>query len=1188
MATVLPPRQESSERSERSKSEKRSEGAASPVSAAASDELIPDAIAMAHTLSCGDDVSCSVTPNNTKDVGSWDESRRPPARSGPRTGALVSQESARLDRFASQFDDNRGLVHPASSSHHLQTDAMQQPPVTLARMDMSRSSRRPDKKLMQESLNQKLTGAARVMARPLEARKARWDKVFSFTRPDTTVRRVYNFAVLVPILYMAVSGSWGFMVGEGVQWEVIVVDSVALIFFIFDALLEFVTPQYDTKQCSWLTEPNDIRAHHWNSLRFWMDAVPCFPFEILYLASPPDRVYQAFRLVRGTLKAYKGHYYLLPSTSFPGVAERGGAKRSSVRALHVSWSLYWALLPLHFLTSVTCATREGEERFDYIQAMYFTLYTITSVGYGDVANSTRGQMIWAMFLMIVGTIVLGVVIGWMSENVMSRDNVESSIDSNLQEMASLLDHYNIPVALRREILSFHMHYLENHVYEHHERNILLLPDSMQDKIRLYVRVKLIEMVPMFKTVSEGCRMTLAGALDQNFSNPGTIIIQAGDIGRQMFFLSHGLVEVLVELPEGLTQVKVIQKGEFFGEMALLWDMPRTATVRGMTYCDLFTLDKIDFIITIMRFPEFEEAIQEEINKRVEGGFGAGKGKNETVLDKLKILRSAAEKSGGWTDEELEEQLQELLEDPLPESDEEEGAEGDIASEPTDTPASGQLSLRSGMNGTFSSILHVDAKVGKGDPGRESDLPEAIGHDTYKAAAGLGADFNAPVPTVPEIRPTRSTRTQHPVNWALDPGYSGTFNSTLPCNPLTNNNGNNPLGSYRTTAARQRGRPSPVQVDDRPTAFDEDGSQGKVSPGRHSGGPSPLGGPSGRPAVRLGRTMGTPPPSGTPLGGTPLKSEEGTANFRSPVGGMLSGLTPPSAEDALSLSVRQRKLEDECTRRMLLKGQQGSWYRGQPTLNPVSVAREVSVDRGAFGSMRSFASRRTEKATGVGNVELNIAGSFSKQHINNQKLAEFGNLASHSSCGSLRQNTGLGSMSAGRMRAGDAATDPTSYLDGIGVHARFCAQQLPVILTSLNALHDRIGILTNSVNALDKKVDKVDEKVAHIQLSPHSGVRRNTHPASDGEKATPPNDPPLGERNPTRESVSASPEHENAEDRPIVSPVNPVQPQGGFRVFARKSVAPGALPTMPPMAQRAVERMRRGTLGGNQENLPADG
>lgn len=87
---------------------------------------------------------------------------------------------------------------------------------------------------------------------------------------------------------------------------------------------------------------------------------------------------------------------------------------------------------------------------------------------------------------------------------------------------------------------------------------------------------------------------------------GEMIIAKGELGRELFLIEQGEVEVLDD--HGAT-VKVLRDGDVFGEIALLRSTPRTANVRAKIATDLYTLDKSDFSRILRDHPQFAAAIQ---------------------------------------------------------------------------------------------------------------------------------------------------------------------------------------------------------------------------------------------------------------------------------------------------------------------------------------------------------------------------------------------------------------------------------------------------------------------------------------------------------------------------------------------------------------------------------------------------
>jgi CRP-like cAMP-binding protein len=94
--------------------------------------------------------------------------------------------------------------------------------------------------------------------------------------------------------------------------------------------------------------------------------------------------------------------------------------------------------------------------------------------------------------------------------------------------------------------------------------------------------------------------------------PGEVIIRKGEMGRALYIISRGEVEVLDDAGE---VVATLGEGAYFGEISLLLSEPRTATVRASQYCDLYQLDKSDFTRVLRDRPQFLKSITETATTR---------------------------------------------------------------------------------------------------------------------------------------------------------------------------------------------------------------------------------------------------------------------------------------------------------------------------------------------------------------------------------------------------------------------------------------------------------------------------------------------------------------------------------------------------------------------------------------------
>ena len=104
-----------------------------------------------------------------------------------------------------------------------------------------------------------------------------------------------------------------------------------------------------------------------------------------------------------------------------------------------------------------------------------------------------------------------------------------------------------------------------------------------------ITAALIEQVPFFKNASSDFLRDIIPRLDAREFAPGEILVHEGDVGDEMCFLTKGQVEVLRGAPP--CQLKSLREGSFFGEVAILRDAPRAATIRALSDVEVYVLQR---------------------------------------------------------------------------------------------------------------------------------------------------------------------------------------------------------------------------------------------------------------------------------------------------------------------------------------------------------------------------------------------------------------------------------------------------------------------------------------------------------------------------------------------------------------------------------------------------------------------
>ena len=137
------------------------------------------------------------------------------------------------------------------------------------------------------------------------------------------------------------------------------------------------------------------------------------------------------------------------------------------------------------------------------------------------------------------------------------------------------------------------------------------PDA--DELRILVAV------PIFAPLPGGSLEHLAARLVPLRVEPGTVVVREGDAGDRFYLVAEGTLDV----SQDGARLTELHAGDYFGEIALLRDVPRTATVTARTNAVLYALDRDDFLAAVTGHPQSAEAAETVMSARLAGPAGPG-------------------------------------------------------------------------------------------------------------------------------------------------------------------------------------------------------------------------------------------------------------------------------------------------------------------------------------------------------------------------------------------------------------------------------------------------------------------------------------------------------------------------------------------------------------------------------------
>jgi voltage-gated potassium channel len=375
--------------------------------------------------------------------------------------------------------------------------------------------------------------------------------------------------------------------------------------FITDIILRFYTAF--SRQGKIISDKKLVAQQyltHW----FSIDLIAALPIGLILSISslPNDSIVQLLRIL-----------VLLKLFRIGNTLQRIGGTNINPAILRLFLLVFWILVAAHI---IACGwiLLSGIERgmtpvTRYIRAFYWTITTLTTIGYGDITPTTNIQTLYVIFIEILGAGMYGLVIGNIANLIANIDIAKTQFKEKLDKVNTFLKYRNIPQDMQKKINNYY-NYLWDSRRGYDESSVLDdLPVSLKESVAIYLNKEIIEKVPIFEGASDELIKDIIMNMTPVVFTPGDDIVRAGEVGFDMYFISKGSVDVLSA--DGQTKYATLSDGQFFGEIALLLSTPRTATIRAREYCDLYRLDKETFDRILTRYPGFKETIEDLAEKR---------------------------------------------------------------------------------------------------------------------------------------------------------------------------------------------------------------------------------------------------------------------------------------------------------------------------------------------------------------------------------------------------------------------------------------------------------------------------------------------------------------------------------------------------------------------------------------------
>lgn len=129
-------------------------------------------------------------------------------------------------------------------------------------------------------------------------------------------------------------------------------------------------------------------------------------------------------------------------------------------------------------------------------------------------------------------------------------------------------------------------------------------------------VEVLRTIPLFAKIEPSKLKLLAFTSERLEFMDGDPLFRQGDVGDAAYIILDGVADVMVNSPKGAVKVASLKRNDIIGEIAILCDVPRTATVVAAGDLATLKVSKDGFFHLVNQFPQIGVEVMHELASRL--------------------------------------------------------------------------------------------------------------------------------------------------------------------------------------------------------------------------------------------------------------------------------------------------------------------------------------------------------------------------------------------------------------------------------------------------------------------------------------------------------------------------------------------------------------------------------------------
>lgn len=231
----------------------------------------------------------------------------------------------------------------------------------------------------------------------------------------------------------------------------------------------------------------------------------------------------------------------------------------------------------------------------YVSAFYWSITTMTTLGYGEINASDNEEMKYVMVAIAIGCVVFAYGITNMCTLVANLDAQSVFAQGRSDEIIEWMTKNRVPGTMKKKVMQYFTYKTDYSPVFYHEGGGLILELSvdLQQELKQAVMVPILKYSPVFagRDDAEAIMVTLAGMLEGDIFAPAEDMVEIGVPMRGMFLIVHGTATIFDSAGETVGGLSALDS---YGEWSLKGKFRGAQQVQAGSFLDVYLLPQQKF------------------------------------------------------------------------------------------------------------------------------------------------------------------------------------------------------------------------------------------------------------------------------------------------------------------------------------------------------------------------------------------------------------------------------------------------------------------------------------------------------------------------------------------------------------------------------------------------------------------